>query len=325
MIVYHFAQSSGDAEQLVHALVGDIVSISAQLWARLEVRLQQFPWKLLSLVNPRVDDTVKQAVRHEFCSCPLCELDVGFSLPLRSQLRDERDLQREDVFGMLHRLARIVKSTSMDLERLLAKITASVRHNRHKPSAERVVHSGFLAQAMERHILKGGQDQRRETVRDLVKVGVPVRANKRARTDYQSKKGTLACTCNGSTPMSLSTGSSTRECRTAMPGLPCWSPGGALVSCSVRSSAQTTSPPAPVPVFIQIPKHPPTRMLPISLPAVCCRSCGWMLLPASVTGQSPLFAWVTFCRRLLLHATSVPRWGWATSKRHGRFRQGLSW
>ena len=55
------------------------------LWRRLVVPYQRFPWRLVRLIDPRLDDEEKHSTAVEFLRAPTCCLDFGFSDRLRSQ------------------------------------------------------------------------------------------------------------------------------------------------------------------------------------------------------------------------------------------------
>ena len=72
---------------------------------------------------------------------------------------------------------------NMHLERLLSLFRKS---SPVKPYVERLLHSGFLSQVMQRHLQAGGEDFRKITRRGLIQEDAPVRA--RVRKKKQKKR-----------------------------------------------------------------------------------------------------------------------------------------
>ena len=80
---------------------------------------------------------------------------------------------------------------NMHLERLLSLFRKS---SPVKPYVERLLHSGFLSQVMQRHLQAGGEDFRKITRRGLIQEDAPVRARvrKKKQKKFQSAEGQMA-------------------------------------------------------------------------------------------------------------------------------------
>ena len=168
---------------LISRVKAAVLNVSAQLWLSIECCFWEYPWTLVRLANPRYSDEKKRKIREAFFQASFCDLDEEFSLPLRLALSGPADLEQPTVLQLLDRLSKCAKATNMGLEHLLSEVMSSTRHSRHKPTVERVVYSGQLAQLMHQHVSQGHTDSRQVQRKRLVSQKVPIRANKAARVE----------------------------------------------------------------------------------------------------------------------------------------------
>lgn len=138
--------------------------------------LRSYPWKLLQLVDARITSEKKDSLINEFVKAPSCELDSWFSLPLRERLHGPSGMNK--IISLLQAVADFGRATNMPLENKLSEIKAAAACGHGSPSAERVAWAGALTHMMKRHVKSGRQDRRgKRTYQQLVKDGVPIRAN----------------------------------------------------------------------------------------------------------------------------------------------------
>ena len=135
-----------------------VLDVSAQLWSRIECCFWDYPWKLVRLVNPSYTGAETAAICRDFFNTSICDLDKDLSMPLRFALGGPADTQQAAIIGLLERLSKCANATNMGLAHQLAEVMSSTRHSRHKPTVERVVHSGQLSQLMHQHLSVGKAD-----------------------------------------------------------------------------------------------------------------------------------------------------------------------
>ena len=157
------------------------LELSAAIFARLRVPINEFPFRLIPLADARVSKEDKDTIRRCFHESPQCCLDGAFTLPLR-----HRNRRLGDVVPLIGKLAKQSPCTNMGLEGLLSQIKASVpTSQRRRPTAERLAFAGYLTQLLQRHKSHGHEDCRRPVSREeLLETNVPIAAAaKRRRTD----------------------------------------------------------------------------------------------------------------------------------------------
>jgi hypothetical protein len=176
-LVYHF-------EPHVDIVTDDVFrvgfckcfEVAAQVWSRMQTKYESFPWCLLGIIDDRNSDAHKAKLQHDFATLPDCELDPGFSLPLRSSLANPDSL-REHVEGLLKALALKARPTNMGIERHLAEVKRSCPTMGRHPTVERMSYCGHLAQFLRRHSQRGHEDLRGPARRKRLKAsGVAIRA-----------------------------------------------------------------------------------------------------------------------------------------------------
>jgi hypothetical protein len=131
-----------------------IMCVSAQLWSRFVTKYTNWPWRLATLVDIRTPAVEKIRIRDEFSKCPSCELDQGFSAPLRESLVNP-SLVDVEAYPLLAQFAGRTRLTNMKTERLLSQMrTATPGSTGRKPTLERYCHQGHLTQHMSRFASK---------------------------------------------------------------------------------------------------------------------------------------------------------------------------
>eukprot|EP00974_Lingulodinium_polyedra_P044237 4244829-Lingulodinium_polyedra.AAC.1 len=118
---------------------------------------------------------------------PPCDLDDAFSLPFRDSLNGPADLEAGPALDFLRASAEHAPTTNIALENLIAQVKSAAPGGlRHKPSAERIGHLGFLTQSMSRHLKAGLADLRgKANMKRLLREGVPVRAAQKRKRQGQ--------------------------------------------------------------------------------------------------------------------------------------------
>eukprot|EP00974_Lingulodinium_polyedra_P008251 786027-Lingulodinium_polyedra.AAC.1 len=126
LLKHHFAVwPSFDPPAFTDYFYGMVLNIAAQIWTRVHVEYQAWPWRLFRIVDATVPESESRAIAQEFFDASGCDLDEDFSEWLRMGLKSPDDLLCPPIFNMLHRVAENCKALNMHLENLLAKIKAS--------------------------------------------------------------------------------------------------------------------------------------------------------------------------------------------------------
>jgi len=167
--------------QLLEPVVAASLNISGRIWAQGELVFFNRPYSLSRLLDPKVAEREKICMRQEFVEANDCDDDVLFGQPVKRIITGPDDLRRPWFLNLLKKFVRTAKVMNMSLEHLLARYSAAVRYSRHKPTAERAVYSGHLAELFYQHGLRGGKDIRQPKRADVLRKGVPVRSNRTAK------------------------------------------------------------------------------------------------------------------------------------------------
>ena len=181
-IVHHFAANPEvDIQEVTCAARARAIQVAAQIWSRFIVQFESYPWRLIRVVDPRTSEEEQRNIMDSFLDAPLCDLDAGFSAPLRDSLLDPRPSSFDAATRrMLQALAEVGHTTNMHLESLLNVIKCSTPFNKHKPTAERTCNAGVLAQMMSKHLDSGGADNRGKMKRkEMLVRRLPIRAARR--------------------------------------------------------------------------------------------------------------------------------------------------
>ena len=72
-----------------------ILHVATCTWVRLISPYTAFPWKLVALIDERVESFEKDEITRSFLLARPCCLDEGFTARLRSQCTDGHELQEE--------------------------------------------------------------------------------------------------------------------------------------------------------------------------------------------------------------------------------------
>jgi hypothetical protein len=151
---------------------GIVLRLAAMVWGRMEVKVQNFPWKLIA--TPSMTRARRQQVFHVFFDAPPCELDELLSEWLRAGLQDAGDLDGLSYRLLFVALGRFKTGTNMLLEGLLNQIRQSVMQSKKKPTPEKICHLGLLTQLMRRHCDLGSPNGCSLDFAALAKQGVPL-------------------------------------------------------------------------------------------------------------------------------------------------------
>ncbi|CAK0894137.1 unnamed protein product [Prorocentrum cordatum] len=164
---YLEAVADSTEEQFLDNLRRHCVGLSAAVWARIEIKYSNWPYRLMC----------EQYVRGSFTAASPCCLDSWCSGPLRMKLQTEDDLERPQIKKLIQELRRkYLKATNMRLEGLLGEMKASCRtHLNRQPNAERTVYTCHTRDLMKHHLARGGVDSRRHHDRSMmIRAGVPL-------------------------------------------------------------------------------------------------------------------------------------------------------
>ncbi len=158
---------------------GQVLGLSALVWARLETMAGQMPFSLLAAVDPRLSAEAQEAVVQGFLSLPECELDEGFSLPLQQACKTKSAKDFLAVYGgMLRVVGQTGHATNVGRENQLVQMASAAVSTRRTPTGEKVCYAGALSWLMSRHLAAGGRGARAMLREDLVKQGVPIAASR---------------------------------------------------------------------------------------------------------------------------------------------------
>jgi len=180
LLVHHFSSGS-DADN--HALhnrgFGKIMSMGAQLWARLVCLLTNTPWSMIQLSDQRNSAETLARLRAEFMAKLECDLDPECGRIVQAEAKVHPEALIEATESIIAAAAQHCQGTNMGMERLLSLVrSATPVCKGRKPRAARVVGRGMLTQLMRRQLDCGLPDNRGHQVRELIKDGVQVNCNR---------------------------------------------------------------------------------------------------------------------------------------------------
>ncbi len=118
----------------------DVLALSGMLWARMEVPMGSWPWRLLDGRESTADEFVATTTFR-------CCLDVQFSIPVLSAFPTPAAVRSDGFRSLVRELGRNLKTTNMALENLLAQAKSSCRVVKGHPGIESLHFSGLLSQA----------------------------------------------------------------------------------------------------------------------------------------------------------------------------------
>ena len=165
-LLHHFKhrQCTDDVMAELHRIS---LTFAAQVWARLETLLANWPWRLL-----KADQTTLGDFFHEDKCC----LDESFSEPLRdiASAADMEDLTTGHFDCLRSVLARHLTLTNMPLENLLAEHRTAVPIQKGKPHMETTAYLGLLGQVHKQFEERGGRLSFQQPREELVRRAAPV-------------------------------------------------------------------------------------------------------------------------------------------------------
>ena len=162
LLVHHFTPLPQVNEvHFQHKSCERVMNISAIVWSRVETLLSESPLEWVLLADPRCTQAEKDELFRSFQNRNLCDLDWGFTRPLREAGATYALLEKA-----AHHLRKHGWPTNMSLERLLSLIKKSSPSQSRAPNAERILHGGTLSQFQSRH-QRGGHDDNRGSTKQL--------------------------------------------------------------------------------------------------------------------------------------------------------------
>ena len=129
-----------------------VLHVLLETFIRLVLPYQEFPWRLVGLVDPRLSSQDKQTIVADFMALPLESLDFGFSQRLRSALTSGEELMEGGSFHELILLLSSGKVINVEIEDNFARAAAMRRagagrsYSQHASAAKHV-----LAELRARH------------------------------------------------------------------------------------------------------------------------------------------------------------------------------
>lgn len=129
-----------------------VLHVLLETFIRLVLPYQEFPWRLVGLVDPRLSFEEKCTIAADFMAFPLESLDFGFSQRLRSALTSGEELMENGSFHELILLLSTGKIINVEIEDNFARAAAMRRagagraYSQHASAAKHV-----LAELCARH------------------------------------------------------------------------------------------------------------------------------------------------------------------------------
>ena len=142
LVAHHF--EGAKMESAIDGVRAAALSISAQIWGRLELVYHQFPWLLIRHGDAKVNALEKAALAAAFFAMKKCCLDAMFGLWLRRALKTPADLLR--LAPLFAAFAAQANSGNMQLENLLALIKHAAPTIGKAPAVERALRAGCVVQ-----------------------------------------------------------------------------------------------------------------------------------------------------------------------------------
>ena len=177
-----FFEGSPDFEAVMEAFFVATVRVGSQVWARLHVQYDSWPWRLLHIPASELGLRAETPdfLVDEFFAEHLCCLDSWFSEGLRNTHNTPADFTTESR-ELLRELARHCCVTNMPLENLLAEHKAAAAQKSKKPNLETFTWKAALSALMKQHLKSGGANPIVETRQELLRAGVPIKAQAKGR------------------------------------------------------------------------------------------------------------------------------------------------
>lgn len=106
-----------------------VLLVATSGWRRLHVQYRMWPWRLVCLIDPRVSQQSKDQVCSAFSRARPCCLDIGCSVRLRSQLREDMDVKKllqEEFRSVIDSLS-VQKVTNSQIENNFARCVSAAK------------------------------------------------------------------------------------------------------------------------------------------------------------------------------------------------------
>ena len=177
-LFYHFALKDRDESRiLMETLLHSILSLAVRIWRFVFCKFMIWPYQNVLLTDAK--QSVREETSQKFYNVSECCLDPSFSRKLRRiGVNAALLLTNLAVMAALRLWARYGQIGNMICERLLALFK---RSSVLRCAIERAISGGYLAQLLHAHLNAGGSDLRKLTRKQLIELGVPLRARS-ART-----------------------------------------------------------------------------------------------------------------------------------------------
>lgn len=172
--------------------IAKTIDLSAQLWSRIQVPLDNPPLCWLRITDKTLPKMHRSDWFRQLRNCRECCADDAVTIPLREidggiDGMDVDSFENTTAFQMLEAIAELGCVTNIPCEQELKRIKCSVAPpgagQRHS-TAEKLRCASTLSGMMHRHIAAGGVDNRKEKRQCLVEEGVPLAAaQKKSKTN----------------------------------------------------------------------------------------------------------------------------------------------
>lgn len=155
MLLRHFGER-GLTEQFANNLRRTALSISAQIWYKLEVVFQNAPFLLFRLADPSIGRAEQEFLVGKFLRMYQCCCEENFAIPFLMSMRDGFDLLSDEVISLLREVARRWKSTNMHVARLPTYLSTAAPYTKRKPTVERAAYGAHLNLQQHEFLRRGG-------------------------------------------------------------------------------------------------------------------------------------------------------------------------
>jgi hypothetical protein len=176
-LIAHYAldtKTADVANDFVKTIRDAVLSLVAQVYWRMNVWYEDFPFRMSTLSDPRFTPEDRAKVAADLWAREPCCLDPGFSQRVRRRFDSPDDMLADQGFrDAVDMWSSKSKICNMHVERMLALIRQSVPSGR-LPNLERLVSAGYLTQVLQQHRAAGGRHPGHTSRQDLIKAGVQI-------------------------------------------------------------------------------------------------------------------------------------------------------
>jgi hypothetical protein len=116
--------SPNASTEALHMIFYSVILESGHLWRRLIPPYQSYPWKLGRLADQRISADVKYQEALAFLKAPKSELDLGFSLRLRSVIEKPEDILPNGVYFSVIEMLTYQKTINVSIEDNFARASS---------------------------------------------------------------------------------------------------------------------------------------------------------------------------------------------------------